>query len=75
VVVIAAVLVENILMIATFAFFGPVSQLPVDTFLFVTQQFLWALVTGPIFLFSLLALAKRFNIQWDGAAPPPNAYG
>lgn len=74
-VVIFAVLVENILMIAIFTFFGPVRQLPVDAFVVVTQQFLWALVTGPVFLLSLLALAKRLNIQWDGAAPPPNAYG
>ncbi len=75
VVVIFAVLVENILMIAIFTFFGPVRQLPVDAFVVVTQQFLWALATGPVFLLSLLALAKRLNIQWDGAAPPPNAYG
>jgi hypothetical protein len=75
VVVIAAVLVENILTIATFAFFGPVRLLPENAFLVVTQQFLWALATGPIFLLSLLALAKRLNIQWDGAAPSPNAYG
>ena len=74
VVVVVAVLVENILMIAVFAFFGQVRQLPVDAFLVVTQQFLWALATGPLFLFSLLALAKKFNIQWDGAAPP-SAYG
>ncbi|MGD9175840.1 MAG: rod shape-determining protein MreD [Desulfobacterales bacterium] len=75
VVVIAAVVVQNILMIATFAFLGPLRQLPVNAFLVVTQQFLWVLATGPIFLLSLLALAKRMNIQWDGAAPPPNAYG
>lgn len=74
-VVIFAVLVQNILMIAIFAFFGPVKQLPVDAIVVVTQQFLWALATGPVFLLSLLALAKRLNIQWDGAAPPPNAYG
>ncbi|MBT8331929.1 MAG: rod shape-determining protein MreD [Deltaproteobacteria bacterium] len=74
-VVIFAVLVQNILMIAIFAFFGPVRQLPVDAIVVVTQQFLWALATGPVFLLSLLALAKRLNIQWDGAAPPPNAYG
>ncbi len=75
VVVICAVLVENILMIAIFAFFGPVRQLPVDAVGVVTQQFLWALATGPVFLLSLLVLAKRLNLQWDGAAPPPNAYG
>ena len=75
VVVIAAVIVQNILMVATFALFGPLRQLPVNAFLVVTQQFLWVLATGPIFLLSLLALAKKMNIQWDGAAPPPNAYG
>jgi rod shape-determining protein MreD len=75
VVVVVAVLIENILMIATFAFFMPAGKLPADTFLIVTQQFLWALVTGPLFLLFLLALAKKFNIQWDGTAPQPNAYG
>ena len=75
VVVIVAALVENILMIAIFAFLGPVRQLPINAFPVITQQFLWVLAAGPIFLLSLLALAKRLNIQWDGAAPPPNAYG
>ncbi len=75
VVVVVAVLIENILMIATFAIFGPAGQLPADAFVLVAQQFLWALATGPLFLLSLLALAKRFNIQWDGAPPQPNAYG
>ena len=75
VVVIVAVLIENILMIATFTFFEPAGQLPADVFLIVAQQFLWALATGPVFLLCLLNLAKRFNLQWDGAAPQPNAYG
>ena len=75
VVVVGAVIGENILIIATFAFFGPAGRPPADAFGIVTQQFLWALATGPLFLLSMLALAKRLNIQWDGAAPPPNAYG
>ncbi|MBW2436897.1 MAG: hypothetical protein JRF29_06440 [Deltaproteobacteria bacterium] len=74
-VVVIAVLIENLLTIAIFAFFRPAGQLPADTFLVLTQQFLWAIVTGPLFLLFLLALAKRFNIQWDGAAPQPSAYG
>lgn len=74
-VVVIAVLIENLLMITIFAFFRPAGQLPADAFLVITQQFVWAIATGPLFLLSLLALAKRFNIQWDGAAPQPNAYG
>ncbi|MGD2099315.1 MAG: rod shape-determining protein MreD [Desulfobacterales bacterium] len=74
-VVLGAVIVENILIVATFAFFGPMGRLPADAFVVVAQQFFWALATGPLFLLSLLAVAKRLNIQWDGAAPSPNAYG
>jgi rod shape-determining protein MreD len=74
-VVVIAVLIENLLMTTIFAFFRPAGQLPADAFLILTQQFLWAVVTGPLFLLLLLTLAKRFNIQWDGAAPQPNAYG
>ncbi len=75
VVVVTAVLIENLLMIATFTFFRPAEQLPADAWIVISQQFLWALATGPLFLLILLAFAKRFNIQWDGATPPPNAYG
>ena len=75
VVVVTAVLIENMLTIATFTFFRPAEQLPADALIVISQQFLWALATGPLFLLFLLALAKRFNIQWDGATPPPNAYG
>ena len=74
-VVIVAVLIENLFMIATFLLFSPTEQMPADAFLIVIQQLLWSLATGPVFLFSLLALAKRFNIQWDGAAPQPETYG
>ena len=74
-VVIVAVLIENLFMIATFPLFSPTGQLPTDAFLIVIQQLLWSLATGPLFLFSLLALAKRFNIQWDSAAPQPDIYG
>lgn len=71
VVAVVTVLIENMMMMATFAFFGSGRELPVNAFLIVAQQFLWALATAPLFLLSLLALAKRFNIQWDGAAPQP----
>jgi rod shape-determining protein MreD len=74
-VVIVAVSIENLFMIATFSLFSPTGQLPADAFLIMIQQLLWSLATGPLFLFSLLALAKRFNIQWDGAAPQPETYG
>ncbi len=74
-VVVIAVLIENLLMISIFVLFRPDGQLPADAFVVLSQQFLWAVATGPLFLLFLLALAKRFNIQWDGAAPQPNAYG
>ena len=75
VMVVAAVLIENLFMIATFAFFGSTKQLPAEASLIVLQQFLWALVTGPLFMLCLLTAAKRFNIQVNGTAPQPNAHG
>jgi len=70
-VVIVAVLIENILVMGTFAVFGPVGQLPAEAFRSIAQQTFWALFTGPLFLFSLLAISKRFNIQINGAAAAP----
>ncbi len=75
VMVVVAVLIENFFMIATFAFFGSVRQLPAEASLIVLQQFLWALTTGPLFMLCLLTVAKRFNIQLNGAASQPNAHG
>ena len=75
VVVVVAVLVQNFFMMAVFGFFSPTGKLPADAFLVILQQLLWTIATGPVFLLSLLALAKRLNIQWDGAAPQPDDYG
>lgn len=74
-IVVIAVLIENSLMITIFLFFDTAGRLPADAFVVLTQQFLWAVATGPVFLLSLLALAKRFNIQWEGAAPQTDVYG
>jgi cell shape-determining protein MreD len=70
-IVIAAVLIENILVMGTFAFFGPIGQLPAEAVKNIALQTFWALVTGPLFLLSLLTIAKRFNIQLNGAGAAP----
>jgi hypothetical protein len=70
-IVIAAVLIENILVMGTFAFFGPIGELPAEAVKNIALQIFWALVTGPLFLLSLLAIAKRFNIQLNGAGAAP----
>jgi rod shape-determining protein MreD len=69
VVVISAVLIENVIVIGTFALSGPDWQLPADTFKNIAVPFLWALLTGPIFLLGLLTVSRRFNIQIEGSAP------
>lgn len=68
-VVVTAVLIQNVLIIGTFGFAGPGWQLPAAALKNITLQFFWALATGPPFLFCLLAISKRFNIQINGAAP------
>ena len=70
-VVVVAVLIENIMIIGTFALSGPGWQLPADTFKNIAMQLFWAVTTGPLFLFCLLTISKRFNIQLNGAAPQP----
>ena len=70
-IVIAAVLIENILVMATFAFFAPIGELPAEAVKNIALQIFWALVTGPLFLLSLLTIAKRFNIQLNGAGSAP----
>lgn len=67
-VTVVAVLLENILIIGTFALSGPGWQLPADVFKKIALQFFWALATAPIFLFCLQAFLKRFGIQLNGAA-------
>ena len=66
-VAVVAVLIENILIIATFALSGSDWQLPADVFQNITLQFLWAVATAPLFLFCLLTLLKRFRVQFNGA--------
>jgi hypothetical protein len=70
-IVVVAVLIENILVMGTFAFFGPIGELPAEAVENIALQIFWALVTGPLFLLSLLAIAKRFNIQLNGAGAAP----
>ena len=69
--VVVAVLIENILMMGTFAFFGPTGQLPAEAVKNISLQVLWALITGPLFLLILLAISQRFNIQLNGTGPAP----
>ena len=68
-VVVVAVLIQNVLIIGTFGFAGPEWQLPANALKDITLQFFWALTTGPLFLFVLLAISKRFDIQLNGATP------
>ena len=68
-VVLAAVLIQNLIVIGTFALSGPEWQLPADTFKNMALPIIWALLTGPLFLLGLLALSRRFNIQINGASP------
>ena len=70
-VVVVAVLIENILVMGTFAFFGPYGQLPAEAVKNIVAQIVWALFTGPLFLLGLLAISKRFNIQLNGAGAEP----
>lgn len=67
-VAVVAVLIENILIIGTFALSGSDWQLPADIFRNIALQFFWAIVTVPLFLFCLLTLLKRFRIQLNGVA-------
>lgn len=68
-IVIVAVLIQNGLILGTFGFARQGWQLPADALKIITLQFFWALATGPLFLFCLLAISKRFNIPVNGAAP------
>lgn len=68
-VVLLAVLIENILIIGTFALSGSGWQLPADVFKNIAWQFFWAVATAPLFLFCMQTLLKRFRIQLNGVAP------
>jgi rod shape-determining protein MreD len=70
-VVVVAVIIENFLVMGTFAFFGPSEQLPAEAAKNIALQTVWALVTGPLFLLSLLSISKRFHIQLNGAGAAP----
>lgn len=67
-VTLVAVLIENILIIGTFALSGADWQLPADIFKKIALQFFWAMVTVPLLLFCLLTLLKRTRIQLNGVA-------
>jgi cell shape-determining protein MreD len=69
VVAVVAVLVENTLIIGTFALSGSGWQLPADAFKNIALQFFWAMATAPLFLFCLSSLLKRFRIQLNGTQP------
>ena len=68
-VVLVAVLIQNGLIIGTFELAEPGWQLPANALKHITLQFFWAMTTGPLFLFILLAISKRFNVQLNGATP------
>lgn len=74
-VVVLAVVIQNILIIATFGIAGPTWQLPAGALKAIGLQIFWAAMTGPLFLFCLLAVSRRFDIQFNGATPQPKAYG
>lgn len=67
-VVVAAVLIQNLIVIGTFALSGPEWQLPADAFKNMALPIFWALLTGPLFLLGLLVFSRRFNIQINGAS-------
>jgi cell shape-determining protein MreD len=67
-VAVVAVLIENILIIGTFALSGSEWQLSADVFKSIVLQFCWAMATTPLFMLCLLALLKRFHIQLNGGA-------
>ena len=68
IVAVAAVLIENILIIGTFALSESGWEPPADVFKNIALQFFWAMATAPLFLFCLLTLSKRLRIQSNGAA-------
>lgn len=65
-VVVVAVLIENVLVMGTFTFFSPSGELPAEAVKNIALQTCWALFTGPLFLFSLLAISKRFSFHLNG---------
>ena len=71
-VVIVAVLLENILIMNTFAFLGPIWPLPDEASINIALHVFWALATGSLFLLSLLTILKRSNIQLNVAGAAPN---
>ena len=66
---VVAVLIENTLIVGTFALSGSDWQLPANVFKNIALQFFWAIPTAPLFLFCLLSLLKRFHIQLNGTQP------
>ena len=72
--VVGAVLIQNILTIGVSGFVGSDWQLPAAALKNIGLQIFWAFVTGPLFLFCLLAISRRFDVQFNGAAPQPKTY-
>jgi len=72
--VVAAVLIQNMLIVGIFGFVGSGWQLPAAALKNIALQIFWAAMTGPLFLFCLLAVSRRFDIQFNGTAPQPKAY-
>lgn len=68
-VVLLAVLIENLLIIGTFALSGSGRPLLADVFKSTSRQFFWAMATAPLFLFCMQTLLKRFRIQLNGVPP------
>ena len=67
-VVVIAVLVQNLIVIGTFSLAGAEWQLPAGAFKNMALPIIWALLTGPLFLLGLLAISRRFNVQINGAS-------
>jgi len=72
--VVAAVLIQNMLIVGVFGFVGSGWQLQTAALKNIALQIFWALMTGPLFLFCLLAISRRFDIQFNGTAPQPKVY-
>lgn len=74
-VVVLAVLIQNLLIIGIYGMVGPGWQLPASALKNIAIQFFWALATGPLCLFGLLAISRHYNLHFNGAEPQPKAYG
>jgi rod shape-determining protein MreD len=74
-VIVVAVLIENILVISTFMVLGTAGQLQAETLENISRQLLWALVTGPPLLLCFLTISKRLGDPLNGAPSQLSTYG